>query len=191
MYQNLLVDATFFDLLLRFDEELAARVQAAGCACGGRLHRADYERKPRGGPPGLGAEYEVRFSFCCAAEGCRRRSTPPSLRFLGRKVYYGAVVVLAPVLLRGPSARRCRPLQQLLGVSTRTLRRWCRFWTECVAGSRWFAAARGRFATPVAAEGLPRSALEAFTGLTAAERLVAMLRWLGALSVGGSCSRAG
>ena len=25
----------------------------------------------------------VRFSLCCGREGCRRRATPPSLRFLG------------------------------------------------------------------------------------------------------------
>jgi hypothetical protein len=30
--------------------------------------------------------YGQRFSFCCAVGGCRKRTTPPSLRFLGRKV---------------------------------------------------------------------------------------------------------
>jgi len=31
-----------------------------------------------------------RFSFCCARDGCRTRKTPPSFRFLGRKVYLAA-----------------------------------------------------------------------------------------------------
>ncbi len=67
-----------FDLLFAADQDLAANAQAAGCpACGGRLHRARYPRKPRAGPPDLGPEYDWRFSFCCAAEGCRRRATPP------------------------------------------------------------------------------------------------------------------
>ena len=87
MYQTLLRDASFFELLLRFDDDLAAAVRQAGCGvCGGVLHSARYRRKPRGGPAGLGAEHALRQSFCCAAEGCRRRATPPSLRFLGRKV---------------------------------------------------------------------------------------------------------
>ena len=64
----------------------------------GPLHRSDYPRKPRGGPA-LPAEQERRFSLCCAV--CRRRTTPPSVRFLGPKVYYGAVVILAACLAEG------------------------------------------------------------------------------------------
>ena len=62
--------------------------------CGGVLHSVGIRRKPRGRPAGLGEEHDQRFSFCCAADGCRTRKTPPSFRFLGRKVYLGAVVVL-------------------------------------------------------------------------------------------------
>jgi len=35
--------------------------------------------------------------FCCAVDGCRSRATPPSLRFLGRKVYLAAIVVLVAI----------------------------------------------------------------------------------------------
>ncbi len=106
MYQALLVDSSFFDLLLRLDEELARQAQQQGCACGGVLHCAHYRRKPRGGPSGLGPQHEMRFSFCCAVDGCRRRTTPPSLRFLGRKVYWGVVVLLLPILMQGPTPPR-------------------------------------------------------------------------------------
>ena len=185
MYQTLLLNSKFFDLLLHLDKELAEQAREAGCGCGGALHCASYRRKPRGGPPGLGQEHEVRFSFCCAVEGCRRRMTPPSLRFLGRKVYYGVAVVLLPILMEGPTPKRVQRLQQLIGVSARTLRRWRRWWQESVAGSRFFAGARGAFATPIVTEALPGSLLAAFSGLAEpAERLVAVLRWLTPLSAG-------
>jgi hypothetical protein len=86
LYQTLLGSSNFFALLLRFDEDLALQARAVGCACGGALPSARYARKPRGGPEGLGPEHAMRLSFCCSVEGCRRRVTPPSLRFLGRKV---------------------------------------------------------------------------------------------------------
>jgi len=95
LYRTLLRDSSLFALLLRFDEDVAAEVRLAGCmACGGVLHSARYPRKPRGGPEGLGAEHRRRPSFCCAVDGCRRRATPPSLRFLGRKVFFGLWVLL-------------------------------------------------------------------------------------------------
>ena len=47
---KLLYSKTFYATLTQFDADLAAEVHARGCPCGGRLHRADYPRKPRGGP---------------------------------------------------------------------------------------------------------------------------------------------
>jgi len=192
LYETLLGSPEFFDLLLHLDEDLARQAREAGCGCGGALHSAHYPRKPRGGPRGLGQEHEVRFSFCCAVEGCRRRVTPPSVRFLGRKVYWGVVVLLLPVLLEGPTPGRVERLQRVVGVSSRTLRRWRRWWRDSVAGSRWFAAARGWFARPVAGEALPGSLLEAFSGLVEpGERVVAVLRLLLPLSVGPATATGG
>ena len=95
MYQAVLADAKFHEQLLVFDRDLAASARAARCwLCGGALHSASYDRKPRGCPGGLGQEYAERFSFCCAVDGCRKRTTPPSLRFLGRHVYLATVVTL-------------------------------------------------------------------------------------------------
>ena len=62
-------------------------------ACGGVLHSARYPRKPRGGPPELRQTDNSRLSFCCAQ--CRRRHTPRSVRYLGRRVYLATVVVFA------------------------------------------------------------------------------------------------
>jgi len=113
----------FYEVLRQVDLDLAGEARAQGClSCGDRLHRADYDRKPRGGPEGLPA-YVKRFSFCCQREGCRRRLTPPSVRFLGRRVYLATVVVLVAVLRHGLSPGRVDWLHRVLGVSRRTLGR--------------------------------------------------------------------
>lgn len=187
LYQTLLEDSRFFDLLLQLDNDLAAQARQVGCECGGVLHSARYRRKPRGGPRELGAEHAVRASFCCAVEGCRRRVTPPSLRFLGRKVFFGVLVLLLPVLMEEPTRRRLARLQECYAVSLRTLRRWRRWWQQSFAASRFFAAARGDFAQPVAADALPGALLMAFATLQrAGERVMAILRWLLPLSGGSS-----
>jgi hypothetical protein len=180
LYQALLRDASYFDLLLRFDEDLAEKAQKAGCSCNGPLHRAFYERKPRGGPEGLGPEHLVRYSYCCAVEGCRRRVTPPSLRFLGRKVFFGVVVLLVPVLRDGPTAKRLERLRREFAVSLRTLRRWIRWWRETFPASRFWLASQGRFVRPVRSQALPSSLCSAFEGLgEAPARVLAVSRLAG------------
>ena len=186
MYQTILRDSSFFALLLQLDQDLAAEARASGCACGGALHSAHYPRKPRGGPDGLlGAEHSLRLSFCCSVEGCRKRVTPPSLRFLGRKVFFGVWVLLLPVLRDGPTRERLRRLEEVFGVSQRTLLRWRRFWREAVPGSRFWEARRGRFAVPVVAQRLPGSLLDAFTeAADPSGWVVAVLRFISPLSCG-------
>lgn len=185
MYQALLRDSRCFDLLLKLDEDLAAEARRAGCACGGALHSARYERKPRGGPAELGPESTVRFSFCCATEGCRRRVTPPSLRFLGRKVFFGVLVLLVPVLRDGATPERLDRLCERFSVSVRTVRRWCRFWRETFVTSRVWQAARGRFAVPVRGDAMPGSLLGAFSEIGDPEgRVVAVLRLVSPLGTG-------
>jgi hypothetical protein len=155
---RLLEDSRLFDLKKRFDEDLAAKTKAAGCPeCGGRLDVANYPRKPRGGPDG----HERRLSFCCAVEGCRTRATPPSLRFLGRKVYFAAMVVLATAMQQGLTPSRLLQLRDLLGVSRRTLRRWRLWWGEIFGQSPFWRATRGWLAGAVAQATLPLSLLEA------------------------------
>jgi len=185
LYQALLQDSSFFDLLLRFDEDLAEEVRLAGCACGGALHRACYERKPRGGPAGLGPEHAIRFSYCCEKEGCRRRATPASLRFLGRRVFFGMVVVLVPVLRDGPTPKRLERLSAEFAVSLRTLGRWIRWWRETFGASRFWLASHGLFARPVASQALPSSLLLAFESLGEVRpRVLAMLRFLAPITTG-------
>lgn len=181
MWHGLLSDASFRSLLLTADLELAEEARSSGCPfCGGALHAAHYLRKPRGGPE-LPSDQNVRLSFCCAVEGCRKRCTPPSLRFLGRRVYWATVVVLVAVLRHGPTPQRVRKVQELVGATRRTVERWCAWWRTSFAESRlWRAAA---FVPPIAPADLPRALLERFRG-GGASRLLALLRFLAPLTGG-------
>ena len=100
MYSDLLADATFHEQLLAYDRDLANTARKAKCRCGGARHSSNFPRKPRG-VPRLGPEHQLRFSFCCVVDGCRLRETPPSLRFLGRKVYLTVAVVLISMMQLG------------------------------------------------------------------------------------------
>jgi hypothetical protein len=68
--------------------------------------------------------YCWRFSFYCAVDGCRHRATPPSLRFLGGRVYLATMVVLISAILHGATTPRVTRLSQPIGVSRRTVARW-------------------------------------------------------------------
>lgn len=182
MYQNFVLDKKFFALLLKLDQDLAEETRLLGCPCGGVLHRALYPRRPRGGPADLGPEYSVRWSFCCSVEGCRRRATPPSLLFLGRKVFFGVLVLLLPILREGPTPERLRRLESRYSVSRRTLYRWREWWQATVPESRWWEARRGRWARPPESESLPGSLLEAFCQFEKpADRFLETLKWLSSM----------
>lgn len=180
LYTDLLTETTLCEALLTIDQDLAAQTRADGCRrCGGRLHHSDYRRKPRGGPATLPAAYDTRVSFCCAR--CRKRRLPPSVRFLGRRVYLGVVVVLACVLRQGPTPTRVARLRDLLGVSADTLRRWHRWWRHAFVRTAFWKAARARFARPVDDTDLPRDLLVRF-GEEPRPQVIAMLRFLSPLT---------
>jgi hypothetical protein len=162
MYHDLPRDASFWLFLFSIDKDLARSTRKEACPCGGRLHCANYPRKPRGGPDDLPEEYRYRLSFCCDRDGCRRRVTPPSVRFLGRKVYLFAVVILISAMRQGPSPRRVRELSGLFGADRRTIARWQVFWREHFPQIPFWRVARGRLVPAVAIVVLPRSLLEAF-----------------------------
>jgi hypothetical protein len=167
-------DARLLAALGEVDTACAEQVQAAGCPfCGGRLDRADYPRKPRGDLGEAAEAYEKRQSFCCRREGCRKRATPPSLRFFGRKVYNAVVVVLASAARTTAITGRGR-VQRVHGVPMRTVRRWLSWWQTVFALSAFWTEAKAFFATPVEVAGLPGSLLSRFQG-DRAEALKKML----------------
>ena len=159
MCHALLWNPKFFALLGRIDHELAELARAAGCACGGALHRADYPRKPRGGAVEVRREHSTRLSFCCAV--CRLRTTPESVRFLGRRVYLGLAVVLCSARRAGPSTAAGR-LGQWLDVPLRTLARWRSWWCAHFPLTAAWRAGSAQFMPPVPARELPGALIDRF-----------------------------
>ncbi len=160
--QELYRGGSFWSFLTSVDEDLAKHAQRQGCSCGGRLHCANYPRAPRSGIDQLPEDYRCRFSFCCDRDGCRKRVTPPSVRFLGRKVYLGAIVVLISAMRQGPTPRRARELSSLFGVDTATIARWQAFWRDHVPQTPFWKEARARLLPVVEIVALPLSLAGAF-----------------------------
>lgn len=159
MLLGLIGKVSLFELLYRIDCDLSRAAQEQGCpACGGRLHQAFYKRKPRGSPVEVPEEYSVRMSLCCGEEGCRRRALPASVLFLGRRVYWGAVVWLVTTLRQQRTAgASARQLKRLLGVSHRTLSRWMRWFREVFSATTAWRRCRGRVSAEVTDDELPAS----------------------------------
>lgn len=151
--------AKFFYQLFQIDQRMLVEAQRQCCRfCGGRLDRGDYGRKPRGLPASIEPWFEKRFSLCCARESCRKRTTPASVRFFGRRVYAGVLFVLASaVWVLGSMARK-----SLLGVPRRTLSRWQSFWQLDFVQTELWLEVRGLMLPPPEAARLPASLLTGF-----------------------------
>ena len=168
-----LADQGLAQLLEKVDTDLVLEARLKGCLlCGGKLHRSDYERKPRGGP-----QWDVRFSLCCAREGCRRRHTPASVRFMGRRVYAGLVVVLVSAMLHGLKPERVKLLREALGIDRRTLERWRQWWLGIFLESSFWREARARFMPPLSHKTLPLSLCVSFE-VQRRDRLLDLLKFL-------------
>lgn len=181
-YQCYLAKWSVYELLEECDADLSKKCQEAGCLkCGGRLDRSDYRRKPRGGPAEAKQVELWRDSFCCDVEGCRKRHTPPSVRFLGRKVYWGVVVVLVAAMQHGIKPARVKVLQERLGIDRRTLERWRTWWLTTFVESAFWKEMRARFMPIPSAKTLPWSLCEAFA-IDRRDRLLDLLRFLGPIT---------
>ena len=162
MYHDLPRSASFWSFLLTVDEDLAEEARKQGCPCGGRLHSANYQRKPRGTPSQLPEPQRLRLSFCCDRDGCRKRATPRSVRFLGRKVYLAAIVILVSAMRQGPTPRRVRELSKRFGVDESTITRWQTFWREHFPQTPFWKVARAGFVTLGEIVSLPYSLVDTF-----------------------------
>lgn len=171
-------DARFYQFLFEIDQDIAQEAKAQGCPCGGTLHSANYPRKPRGIRILLDENYNSRLSFCCATDGCRRRSTPPSVRFLGRKVYLGVIVILITAMEHGLSPKRKRCLTDTLDIPPQTLARWRQWWRDHFVASQCWQAEKGFFMPPVDERALPGALLGRMTGKSLLWRLCHFLALL-------------
>lgn len=178
MYQRLLRSRAFFEFLLRIDVNIAEAVGEQCCPhCDNEAHVncANYRRKPRGGRARAVEKSDVRFSFCCSADGCRRRVTPPSIRFLGRRVYFSCVMMLVFVLEHGASEKRCSELGKLIGADQRTIYRWRVWWQRDFVTNDVFRGTKARHGGQLESSELPGSFVRLFSGHPCEKAMRALL----------------
>ena len=183
MYHSLLTDARFYNSLLDLDRLIARQIRQQKCPfCHGKLNQAHFLRKPRGVPKGTHPDYSVRFSYCCGQDGCRKRITPPSMRFLSRKVYSSVILFLIFLFNSKSDEARMDKLNALLGttISVETIRRWRHYWAKVVPNSHTWK--RSPF-NQALSEILPVSLLALFQG-DLKQQLQRGLRWLLPLTTG-------
>ena len=167
-------NARVWAFLKKVDAAEAQMCRSAGCPhCGRELHSATYPRKPHGLAPSLRDDTR-RFSFCCAV--CRRRVTPPSSRFFGRRFRVAPLFLVVSALLLGGGVR-LEAVARQWGVPVLTLRRWRRWWQETFPTTRAWRWKQGELA--VAPEEAPLTVLvRSIRGRTLRSRLLRSLMWL-------------
>ena len=184
MYHSITLDPNFFNHLLETDKQIARQIQEQNCsACSGKLHQAHYERKPRGLPDGVDPDYVIRFSFCCATQGCRKRTTAPSVRFLSRKVYTSVILLLVFLLKEKTDETKVERVNQHFKqeLAVETVRRWRYFWLFQMPLSMTFKRLGFREQQK---QTMPVSLVYLFKQLPAFEQLKKSLQWLLPLSPG-------
>ena len=169
-----------YALLLHIDAERAERARNDGCpTCGARVHSARYPRKPRGVPRESSDGLDMhRFSFCCSQEGCRKRVTPPSVRFLDRRVYLGMVVVFVTAVRQGPTPPGLQRIRNFCGADRKTVMRWREWWQDSFPDSRMWQLIQGRLSPTVQHRQIPRGLLESFRVACPIQRLLLFLKFL-------------
>jgi hypothetical protein len=174
------LEREFFSKLEQLDAEIAQKVANARCPrCGGPLHQSNYERKPRGGLlAAIGEESVTRFSFCCGNEGCRKRATPPSVRFLGRRFYLGVVVFLGSIIAQAQA--KAAEIRRRTGVPARTTRRWLGWWRGPFLSTEVFVWLRAQRVGIAEAE-QPTALANALSG-SWASRITTILKWVAPLT---------
>ena len=185
MSHKFLFNASFHLLLNSIDQEIAKEVQQKGCCyCGCPLHQADYPRSPLGLPAQFRESYDERLSFCC--DTCRRRTTPPSVRFFGRRWFPAPLLILICVLQIGINERRLTQIKRHFGffVSESTWKRWRRWWRESFVETLFWQQTKSLVITAINIDTpLPRALLDIFSGKIE-EKIHQALKFLSPLTGG-------
>jgi hypothetical protein len=183
MLHNLLLNSTFHEFLKTIDDELADKVQKAGCQhCKGHLHQSNYPRHPLGLSKAHRIHYQWRRSFCCSR--CRKRTTSPSVRFFGRRWFPSPFLILISALMKGPNQRRCTAIKKHFGivVNKRTWQRWRLWWQEYFQTTSFWQQVKGFFPLHALRGPFPRSLLDSYAG-SLKQKILHLLRFLTPLSI--------
>ena len=156
--QELHHGGSFWSFLLSVDGDLADH-SAAGMLVRWSPALCQLPASTAGRLDDLPEEYRCRFSFCCDRDGCRKRVTPPSVRFLGRKVYLGAVVIL--IARCGRDQRRAEPasFRVLFGVDSGDHRSMAGLLARPRSATSFWKVARARLVPVFEIVALPRRSL--------------------------------
>jgi hypothetical protein len=111
--------------------------------------------------------------------------TPRSVRFLGRKVYLGAIVVLIAAMRQGPTPRRVRELSKLIGADRTTVERWRVFWQDQFPQTVFWKVARARLVPVFEIVAYPLSIVEAFVGIDVRQGWENLLKFLSPITIAG------
>ena len=177
MSQTLPPSSSLWPILFQIDEGLRDKCRSLSCRfCGGKLHSANFLRKPRGYADGFSEGHRLRFGLCCASSSCRRRTLPPSARFVGRRVYLGIIVVLLGAFRQGPSPTRVKTLTETFGVDRRTIERWCQWWRDDFQQSSLWRRLRGMIL--LADEPVPRRFVLTFDAESDPQKQSSMMSFL-------------
>lgn len=186
---------SLFHHLYTIDKKTAEQLRQQPCPhCGGHLYYSNYYRKPRGEPEGVQQDYFLQFSLCCGKEGCRRRMQPPSCRFLGRKVYWFAVILsIVSDWQNGDLEHTLQGLSIATGISRQTIKRWIMYFHDTFPASNLWKMLRGQVSASVNNTGLPSNLINYYLSVkfSAIEALVNGLIFLSGKSVSHHKIRAG
>lgn len=183
MSHKFLFKSSFHSFLITLDRELSETVRQKGCRCGGTLHRSNYPRSPFGLLPEYRGSYEERFSFCC--NDCRRRTTPPSVRYFGRRWYPAPLLILISALMLSINEYRLSQIKRHFGitVSESTWKRWRRWWREVFVDTAFWKRFGGLVPEPKKPVTMARRILSAFKG-TLEDRMLSLLKFMSPITAG-------
>jgi hypothetical protein len=103
------------------------------------------------------------LSLCCGREECRRRVLPPSCLFLGRKVYWQAVILIVMTLhQRRPNGFAVNRLMRMFSIPRNTLVRWIQYFRAVFPVTAQWQRLRGRVNAEVGDQCLPGNLVEHF-----------------------------
>lgn len=183
MLSNLLEKKSLFLNLYNIDKRTAEQYRKKQCPhCGGPLYYANYYRKPRGEPDGTPEECFIQFSLCCGTEGCRRRLKPPSYRFMGKKVYWHAFILVIMSEWQNKKLQEINvfKLSKLFDVSRNTVTRWIFYYKNNFPFSNEWQRIRGQVIASIKSNALPSSLVNHFLSLksSAQDALVSCIKFL-------------
>ena len=124
------------------------------------LHK-NYPRKPQGAGTEL-TEFQHSDLASAVIATAAGRVTPRSVRFLGRRVYLAAVVILVSAMRQGPNSRRVGELSKHFGADESTIARWQTFWRKHFPQTPFWKVARASFLPLGEIVSLPYSLVNAF-----------------------------